>query len=130
MPTPPANQTFSTFQLGTWNPATDTWTLLVDLNQPTTGPVFIMNTYPQWSSGEKYDSRSQTIRAIGERIVDTNLKNGHWKVKIAIRGASTSAIAATIRSIAQALEQPQLSIRYAAPGAAQYLYFDVRKTTH
>lgn len=130
MPTPPANQTFSTFQIGTWNPATDTWTLLYDLNQPVTGPVWVMNKYPQWSPGEKYDSRSTTIRAVGERIVETNLKNGHWKVKISIRGSSTSAIAAIVRSISQALEQEQLCIRYAAPGASLYLYFDVRKTTH
>lgn len=129
MPTPPA-QNFSTFQIGTWNPATDTWTLLYDLNQPTTGPVWVMNSYPQWTAGDKYDSRSTTIRAVGERIVETNLKNGHWKVKISIRGASTSAIAATVRTIAQALEQQQLCIRYAAPNATQYLYFDVRKTTH
>lgn len=121
---------FSTFQIGTWNPATDTWTLLYDLNQPTTGPVWIMNKYPQWTAGEKYDSRSTSIRAVGERIVETSFKNGHWKLKISIRGTTTDAIAVVVRQITQALEQQQLCIRYAAPGSSKYLYFDVRKTTH
>lgn len=131
MPTPPANAKNTTLQIGTYTPLTDTFTLVLDLNDGATW--WIGNGKLKLPQPDKVDNRSFNLRTAGERVVRTQYKNRHIQVSVNLRGASTTAMLTSIRALIAAIEHPDTnpySIRLALPGATLYSYADVVRVKH
>lgn len=128
VPTPPGGATVSTFQVGTYNAVSDTWTLVLDLNDYVTW--WIGNGSMKLDQPTKADSRSFNIRTPGERITKVQYKNRHVMVNLNLRGASTAAMLTSIRALLSAIENPPYTLRIALPGATQYTYADVVRIKH
>lgn len=131
MPTPPANAKTSTFQVGTYTALTDTFSLVLDLNDGATW--WISQGKLKLDQPDKVDNRSFNLRTAGERVVKTQYKNRHIQASVNLRGASTSAMLASVRALIAAIEHPDTNpycLRLALPGATQYSYADVVRIKH
>ena len=126
MPSPSA--TLSTLQVGTYTPATDTWTQVLDLNDRTN--FYIRIGGMKLDQPEKAYVTSFTIRARGERVLRNQYKNRHILASIWIRGTSTTAILTNVRNLLSAIEQPPYRLKIALPGASGFSYADCVKVTH
>lgn len=127
-PTPNPAATTTTFQVGTYNATNDSFTSKLDLNDGAT--FFILNGSLQLPQPPKVAVSSFNVRTPGEQVVRYQYKNRHIKVSLTIRGASTSALLGSVRSLLAAVEQPPYTIRMSLPGATAYTYADVRYVTH
>ncbi len=130
MPTqqPSPTATSSTFQVGTYNSLTDTFTSVFDLNDGATTNI-MWNTL-RMPQPEKAFVRSFNLRAPGERVTRFQYKNRHIQVSVSLRGASVQAILTTCHSLIAAIENPPYRLRLALPNATQYAYATVVAVTH
>lgn len=128
MPTPPANNPTTTFQVGTYNSLTDTFTEVLDLNDFNTFWIEVHSM--KMPQPEKVDVRSFNVRTPGESIYRVQYKNRHLQVSVRLKNTSTQAILNSIRTLLSAIESPPYTIRLAQPGATQYSYFDVLAVKH
>src|SRR5258708_281770 len=112
-----------TLQVCSYAPLTDTATVVFDLNDKVT--TFIHAGSFKLPQPDKTWVRSGNIRVAGEKIVRAQYKNRHISCSIWIRGASTTAIQTSIRSLIAAIEQPPYVLCLALPGAANFTYADV-----
>lgn len=132
-PTPAANATTTTFQIGSYNPLNETassdgFTLTADLND--SASTFIIPGTLKMPAPDKTFVESGNIRSPGVAVVRWQYKSRTIDISISIRGASYAAIRSTVSTIVSAIENPPYSIRFAWPGASQYSYFDVTKCAH
>lgn len=111
------------FFLGTWNAASDTFTQLLDLNDGTT--FAIQHGGLQMPTPEKTVILAGNVRSNGSVATRTVYKERHITVKFNVRGASSDAIIASVRTLYGILETNQFCIRFAWPGGSNYSYADV-----
>ena len=125
--TPPGNAIYSTWQIGTYNAVTDTFTVVLDLNDRTTWYVRSYDL-PQ---PEKVVSRSGNPRTQGERITNETYKNRFISLTLLLRSTSTiAAIDSAIHTLEAAIDTTPFMIRFAEAGAAQYSYAIVKSWQH
>lgn len=124
----PPSATSSTFQIGTWNALTDAFTQTLDLNDGTTW--FITNGGLKLPQPDKNIIMSGNVRTAGVVVPRWQYKERHIQVEVSLRGASTTAILSSVRSLIAAIEQPPYCIRLALPGSSQYSYADVQAVKH
>jgi len=118
---------FTTMQICSYSPVTNTYTVLFDLNDRTT-TFLITSAMPQ---PEKIQVRTNNIRVPGEQISRFQYKNRHVKCAMMIRGANAQALLATLRSLLAADEVPGYWLRMSPPGTStNYSYADVRAVVH
>lgn len=121
--------TKSSFAIGTWNPLTDAWTQVLDLNDGTT--FAIMNKGLSLPQPDKSIIESGNLRTAGVVVPRWQYKARHITVQVWLRNtSSTTALLANIRALLNAIENPPYCIRIALPGAGQYSYADVLAVKH
>lgn len=128
MPAPNVNNTYTTFQLGTWNQLTDVFTPVLDLNDRVTW--WIEQGGLQLPQPDKVEVRGTNVRTNGESISRVQMKNRHITVSLRTQGASDTAVLANILTLQNTIENLPYVIRYALPGATAYRYADVRTVKH
>lgn len=125
VPTPTPGATTTTLQIGTYNAVTDSFSLVLDLNDAANfymKPGSIKIPQPP-----KTDVRSFNVRTPGERVVRVQRKTITVSWTFSIRGANAAAISSNIRSFMAAVENPPYVLRVALPGASFYSYLDIKK---
>jgi|GEM_PF-5061156 len=128
MPTPPANALYTTFQVGSYNATTDSFTTVLDLNDRVT--YWLMANGLTLAQPEKIDVRSNNIRTPGEKVVRVQDKNRHITYTLWIKAATPQGVVTALRTLIQTIQTPPYVIRLALPGATQYSYADVVKISH
>ncbi len=128
MPTPPGGAVYTTFQLGTYNSVTDTFTSVLDLNDRTN--FWMEQGGLKLDQPEKVYVRNFNFRTRGEKLSSVQYKNRHVQVSLRTQGASTAALMTNLRNLLAIVENPPFVIRIALPGATQYSYADVVGVTH
>lgn len=128
MPTPPANATTSSFQIGTYAPLTDSFTQTLDLNDGATFRIHPKGL--KLDQPEKVVVESGNVRTAGAVVPRWQYKNRHIQVEISLRGNTVAAILSSIRSLLAAIENPPYTIRLALPNATLYSYADVVSVKH
>src|SRR5947208_4450859 len=101
MPTPPAGAKVSTLQIGTYTALTDTFTLVLELNDQTT--FAILRGSLKLETPEKVLDRSENPRTQGQKVTAAHYRNRHVQATLMIRGASTAAIFASVRAFISAV---------------------------
>ena len=118
--------TTTTFQAGTYTSLTDTFNLVLDLNDRAT---FYLDTL-EMPQPPKADVRAFNIRTPGEVVQTVQYKNRMITATLWIRGATATALLASCRSLIAAIEQPPYTLRLQLPSGTQFSYADVVKCTH
>lgn len=128
----PANNAalYSTFQLGTWNPLNDTFTLALDLNDGVTfriHPQGLKLTQP-----DKTIIESMNVRTAGAVVPRWQYKPRHIQVELSINvaGSTVAALLAQVGNLIAAVEQPPYCIKLALPGSPHIRYADVIAVKH
>ena len=129
MPIVAPSATRTSFRIGTWNPLTDAFTQILDLND---GATFaIMNKGLSMPQPDKSVIESGNLRTAGVVVPRWQYKARHITVELWLRNtASTTALLANIRTLLAAIENPPYSIQLAPPGAQNYSYADVLAVKH
>lgn len=128
-PTPPANSTQTTLQVGTYSALADSFTPVFDLND--LNACWLHNEGLLLPQPEKTFVRGSNVRTPGEYIPRFQYKNRHISASVWFgRGLTTTQILSTVRKLLAAIERPPYVLRIALPGATQYSYADVVAVTH
>ncbi len=117
---------FTTLQVCSFNAITQTYTTVFDLNNLTS--TFLTAT--KMDQPQKAIARGFNMRTPGEYISKQQYKNRHIQASVNIRGANTTALLATVRSLIAAIEQPPYYLKVQLPSGAQYSYIQVRAVTY
>lgn len=120
--------TKSDFFLGTWDALTDTFTSALDLNDQTT--FTIQHGGLKLPQPDKTIVLAGNIRTAGSVVPRWQYKERHIQVQFSLRGASLSAMVASIRTLLGILEAPPFCIKLALPGSSQDSYADVVAVKH
>lgn len=119
-------------QLGTYNPVTDTFTSVLDLNDYTN--ISQMSGSPEMDPPQKNIQRNANPRTDGERITNTTYGNRSVMMKMSFgKAASYATIRGLISTFVALVENPNLVIRYCPPSpnvSLNYSYLDVLAVTH
>jgi hypothetical protein len=122
----------ATIQIGTYNPQTDTFTSVLDLNDYTN--TWQLNDSPEIGIGEKKAQKASNPRTDGERITNEVYSNRHINLKMHFGKAATyTTIRALVTTFLGVVEAPPFVLRYAPPSpnaSVNYSYFDVLSVSH
>jgi hypothetical protein len=122
----------ATVQIGTYNPLTDAFTSVLDLNDFTN--IAQLDGSPEIEQPELVFQRASNPRADGERITNKMYKNRHINLKMTFgKAANYIAIRNLISTFVALVESAPFVLRYAPPSPAvnvNYSYFDVLAVTH
>lgn len=120
--------TTTTFQIGTYNSLTDTFTSVLDLNDFNTFWIELRSM--KMPQPEKVYVRSFNVRTPGENIFKYQYKNRHIQVSVRLKNTSTTTVLSSIRSLLTAIENPPFVLRIQLPNGTKYSYADVVAVKH
>ena len=132
---PSGSQATTTFQLGTYNPITDTFTQLLDLND---GVTYFLKPGKGGGANPKFDQKSTAIRADnvrahGSNVVKDHLDNITCTAVFTIKSTTPQAVSDAWNAVVKIVKGQQgaqnngaLCLRFAWPQSSAYSYLDIQ----
>lgn len=126
--TPPPGATRTTLQVGTYDAVTDTFTMVLDLNDGASYRI-----HPRGldiRQPDKTVARAGNLRTPGQAVPAWQYGNRHITVEVGITSTVSAAdLVSRVHALQAAIEQPPYVLRLALPGASAYSYADVLAVT-